>query len=71
MLPCPAAAAWGPVKHEGGHMIANAVLAWVVIGGLVLVGLFILSRRLLLWYWRVNEVVELLQAIERNTRPRG
>lgn len=35
----------------------------------VLVVLFFVFRFVLLWYWRINEAIDLLKQIEQNTRP--
>jgi hypothetical protein len=35
----------------------------------VLFVLFMIVRGLILWYWRINHIVHLLEQIERNTRP--
>lgn len=37
----------------------------VVIAGLaLLVGIFIVCREIVLWYWKVNRIVALLESIE-------
>ena len=35
--------------------------------GIIVVGFFV-CRVIFLWYWRVNEIVDLLKKIEENTR---
>ena len=35
----------------------------------VLVGLFLLFRAVMLWYWKIDKIVDQLERIERNTRP--
>ena len=44
-----------------------------VFGLLLVVGLILLVREVLMWYWKINEVVGLLKriaaAIEANVRP--
>lgn len=35
----------------------------------VLFVVFMIVRGLILWYWRINHIVHLLEQIERNTRP--
>lgn len=32
---------------------------------------FILLREILTWYWKVNKIVNLLEKIEENTRPKN
>ena len=41
----------------------EALVALVVI--LVTLGLFLLGRELVCWYWKLNRIVELLESIER------
>jgi hypothetical protein len=41
----------------------NPVLAWLFAAG-VLAAVFMLLRRLVLWYWRVGEAVQLLKQID-------
>jgi hypothetical protein len=36
---------------------------------ILVIGIFLLARFLVLWYWRVNEIVDLLKKIEWNTNP--
>jgi hypothetical protein len=43
----------------------NDQLGSVFAGGLVLIVLFMLLRRAVLWYWRINEAVNLLRSIDR------
>lgn len=33
------------------------------------VALFLLSREVLAWYWKINKIINLLEKIEENTRP--
>jgi hypothetical protein len=40
----------------------------VIVPALILVGLFLLFRVIVLWYWKVNEIVELLRAINASLR---
>jgi len=35
---------------------------------LVMILIFLLFRSIVLWYWRLNEIAELLKQIEKNTR---
>ena len=42
----------------------TGILIWIVIG----IVLFFLVREILLWYWKVNKAIELLEKIEKNTR---
>lgn len=37
------------------------------IAGAIIV--FALVRQIILWYWKINLIVELLEKIERNTKP--
>lgn len=55
------AAAPCPAEPEGASVIANAVLAWVVIGGGLLLALLWLGRELAHWYWRIPEMLALLE----------
>lgn len=44
--------------------IDHDVMRWYLIGGIVLLGiLFWLGRAFLLWYWKVDEQIELLKEI--------
>jgi hypothetical protein len=38
----------------------------VFIGVVVVAGAFMLLRHVILWYWRINEAVDLLHNISRN-----
>ncbi len=40
------------------------ILFWFV----VTVSLFVFLREFIMWYWKINEVVNLLKQIEKNTR---
>ena len=39
----------------------------IFFGLLILLVLFIVLRSLVLWYWKINKIVGLLESIERNT----
>jgi hypothetical protein len=43
----------------------------LAVSGAAIVTVFLILRQGVLWYWRINEAVELLRSIERNTRPAG
>lgn len=47
------------------------LLAVISVAVCVLILAANLIRRMVLWYWRVNEVVAPLEKIEANTRPAG
>lgn len=49
-------------------LIDNSGMILLTIGGFMIV--VILVRETLTWYWKINKVVELLEKIEENTRPR-
>lgn len=46
----------------------DSALAGIAIGGVVVVGLFLVLRYVVLWYWRVGEVVMLLREIRDSLR---
>jgi len=53
-------------NNDVGSVIALLVLfvaAWVII--------FLIFRAIVLWYWRVNRIVELLESIEEKLGDRG
>lgn len=35
---------------------------------IILIVVFLLSRELVTWYWKLNDITDLLKKIERNTR---
>lgn len=45
------------------------VLGPLLIFLFILFVLFMIIRGLILWYWRINRIVHLLEQIERNTQP--
>ena len=49
--------------NSGADILTALFMLAVVVA--VLAGIFLMLRALVLWYWRVNEAVELLQAINK------
>ncbi len=49
----------------------HSIITYVMVcaGSLVLsLGLFLVLREVVAWYWKINEALELLVKIEENTR---
>lgn len=46
-------------------MNIESIVLWII--GLLV--LFLITRELITWYWKINEIVSLLKKIEENTRP--
>ena len=51
-----------------GDLFGAVVVAFGILIGISLL-IWWMSRGLVLWYFRIDEIVELLEKIERNTRP--
>jgi hypothetical protein len=52
----------------GSTLIAEAVgVFWFSL--IVVVLIFLLTRAVMLWYWKIDRIVSLLEKIEENTRP--
>ncbi|HMQ02008.1 MAG TPA: hypothetical protein PKD79_02995 [Candidatus Doudnabacteria bacterium] len=49
---------------QGMAMFLLAIIAFFAIG----IILFLLFRVVMLWYWKVNKILEVLTEIEKNTR---
>ena len=45
--------------------------AFILLVIFIVIIVFFLIREILLWYWKVNKIVGLLEKIEQNTRPRA
>jgi hypothetical protein len=41
---------------------------WLLAGGIISIGLFLLMRELICWYWKITKIHDLLEKIEENTR---
>lgn len=52
------------------HPLSEAIggLVGLAVVGAIIVALFLLLRAVVLWYWRVDKMVRLLEQIEKNTR---
>jgi len=52
------------------HPLSEAIggLVGLAVVGAIIVALFLLLRAVILWYWRVDKMVRLLEQIEKNTR---
>ena len=37
----------------------------------VLIGFFFLIRKVMTWYWKIDEIEKILRRIEKNTRKEG
>ena len=51
-----------------GEKMDVLMIFFVGIGLLVAFGFFLLFRMFFLWYWKVDQIVELLENIDDNTR---
>ena len=56
---------WSVPRRTKGEIIMD-VLNRAFIAVVVLAGAFMLLRHVILWYWRINEAVDLLHSINRN-----
>lgn len=45
-----------------------SLLISLLVGAIFILIIFLITRQLTLWYFRVNEIVALLEKIEENTR---
>ncbi len=57
-----------------GKMVTEFIMGNIVYGlyaSVILFLFFIFIREILTWYWKINRIEELLEEIERNTRPKG
>ncbi|MFH1536493.1 MAG: hypothetical protein ABID45_00730 [Patescibacteria group bacterium] len=52
-------------------MDIETIIMWGTVFIVSLIILFILIRKIVTWYWKINEIVKLLNRIERNTRKDG
>jgi hypothetical protein len=43
----------------------------ILVGLLIFILVFAILREVLMWYWKINEMCDLLEKIEQNTRPKG
>jgi hypothetical protein len=50
--------------------MTNYTLNEIVISLLVIAGLFLLMRAIMLWYWKVNKIVALLERIAEGIAPK-
>jgi len=50
--------------------MSDTILSTLVVLIIIIV-LFVVLRELVTWYWKLNKIVELLEQIEENTRPKG
>ena len=49
-------------------MLSNILLAYGVIGIVLILVVFLILRMFWLWYWKIDKIVELLEKIDANTK---
>lgn len=54
------------MQFDMGQFFAGSAL-YIVISILIIALVFLVIRLFVLWYWRVNEIVSLLEQIKNNT----
>ena len=55
------------VAASSGNNVVNTIFSVLLIAALT-VGLFVVLRSIVLWYFRITDIVTLLEKIEKNTR---
>jgi hypothetical protein len=49
-------------------LAATDFIMFFLLGSAIALVLFFVGRFIVLWYWKINDVIDLLEKIERNTR---